>query len=423
MPASESPRRVVVTGVGMVSPIGCSREAVYGALFGESAAEFDNFLPRDDRSAFLGCLADWKAETLDQPTRLRTCPSAQYSLVASLAALADAGLSVDTLDRTRVGTLVGTMLGGIQEVDRTFQLLAANKKSRAGAMGTTKFMNSASAVGIAAALGLRGPAISISSALATGLDNIGYGFEQIRRGELDVVVCGATEEDCAPILGPDMADWDGITAVSRHTPTPDAAHADPETPRVPRPFDEQRQGPVLSAGSGIVILEEAGHAAARGAVSLSEIVAYDSCFHGGAAADEIVTPLTSVLRGVLRRLAPSEETGIDHVLCGAAGFLNGDRQHAAALRDTLGSDVPVTSLRGLTGFPLGAGSALDTVFAVLMQQRSMIAPTFRLETPSADCGGLRHVLTPTPLPIRRSLITAAGLGYGSALVLDRCTSN
>ena len=409
-----SPRRVLITGRAAVMPIGEDLETIRAALFAEPASHAADAFPVSDAAAYLGHLANWEPESLDRRTRTQMCDAAQYALVATQKALADAGVDIDQSDRNRIATLIGTMMAGLPEVVRIHGFLEKGKKSRAGGLGTTKLMNSASTVAVSAALGLRGPSLSVSSALATGLDNIGLGFEMIRSGEVDIAICGATEEDSSEVLGPFIRHWDE-----------EFGYDSSSSPRVPRPFDSSRTGPVMSVGSSIVVLESEESVSRRAATPLAEIVSYDAGFSGKATGetdanhseDQFGEALERAILSVLEQAPESMRAQIDHVLCGAAGFRQADSIHATTLSKTVGADCPVTSLRGLTGLPLGTGSAFDVLAAIEMQQAGKLAATFGLNDPAEDCRSIRHVRRPETRELRTSLVTAGGFGFGSAMLL------
>ncbi|MDZ4688787.1 MAG: beta-ketoacyl synthase N-terminal-like domain-containing protein [Planctomycetaceae bacterium] len=398
-----------MTGLGIVCPIGTSLEAVGRHLQSDAPADRAGVTARPV-DGFLGELTAWPPDDLQRAARL-CAPVAQYAIVAATHACQQAQLNLAGLDTSRIAVLVGSMLGGLPEMVRTQRLLDQGKLSRAGGMGTTKMMNSGSAVNVAAQLRLRGPVMSNSSGFATGLDNIGCGYEWVRDGVVDVVVCGATEEHCAPFLGRQFSSWE-LSPIG----------VDPDCEVSVRPFDAHREGSLLSAGSGIVVLESADHAQRRGATPLAEVCGYASGFEASAAPDQFATALTRTIEQVCGQAAAAGAGSLTQVISGAAGFRQADAQHALAIRDALGTTALVTASAGWLGHSLAASSAWNVVLASLMLSQGVLMGCRGLQEIAPDCQGLRYVQDSRVASDPALLVTAGGLGFASSLAICRSTA-
>jgi 3-oxoacyl-[acyl-carrier-protein] synthase-1 len=305
--------------------------------------------------------------------------------------------------------LIGSEMGGVGEMLFMRRLLLTGKKSRAGAAGVTKVMSTTSCGNLATMLGTHGRAYSVASSAATGIDNIGQGYELLQRGVADVAICGATEEDCWKQVVPSLERWYGVST-----------HYNDRPAQACRPFDANREGMVLAEGAGILLLETLEHAQAREARIYAEIAGY-------AAAQDGADPLQPSGDG-LRRAAKAawqhaQEHGVerlDYVNSGAAGIVGQDPVEAAALRDAVGDGPLVSSTVGQMGHALGATSALQTVMTLLMMSQGFIAPTANLESVAPECAGLRHVTAIQEAKIGAAMCVASGVGgFNSSLVLNR----
>lgn len=259
-------RRVVVTGWGCVSRLGLTLDATWNALCDATTSQHEFFPAHRDDASRLGPLAKWKSTFVDIRFRQTAGPVGQYAIVATLEALQSAGIEPGSIPADRIGVLIGSMFGGLQEIHRIDRLLQRGKKSRAGTMGSTRCLNSSAAVNVSAAIGAQSECHSPSTMFCSGLDSIGFAAELISQGVLNCAVCGGSDEDCLDVVGPallklDSLDDEGLDAPGRG-----------------RPFDQQRNGIIPAAGTGILILESAEAATARGARILVELAGYGTAF-------------------------------------------------------------------------------------------------------------------------------------------------
>lgn len=405
-----SGQRVVVTGMGIVSSIGCAideaRDALRKGTSGLVSAP--QLLQAGLRCGVLAPVSGWERSRVPKKVRLTASTVASYAIAAAIEALGHAGLEVEALDRGRLSVVVGTAFSAIGEVSRMQKLLAGGKKSRAGAAGVARIMNSTVSGNIASMLGAHGRAYSPSTSFATGTDSIGHGYELIKQGLADVVVCGAAEEECWSEMG---GYFDNLNLMSTdYNEAPEQAC---------RPYDKGRQGLVMAAGAGIMVLESLQHAQARGAGIRAEVVGYGSTNDG----DNLFHPtgegLTRALQEALDNAAEHGVQKIDYTNTHGTGTGVGDVVETAVLREVLGEGTFISSTKGQTGHALGAAGAIEAVLALIMLSEGFVAPTHNLQTIDAECGGLRHVQKLIETRLSNVLSFSIGLGGTNSAVIWR----
>ena len=265
-------RRVGVTGIGIVACIGNNKEEVVRSL--REGRSGIGFVPEMQalgyRCQVAGLVKGLTTTGIDKRTLQTTSHLARYALVAAQEALTDAHLTTETLPQARVGVVLGTGAGSANAAARAERRLLTDKSpARLGATGVVKIMNSTAALNLAAWLGIEGRSYSVSSACATGADNIGHGFELIRHGVLDLCICGGAEEHG---IGNSWGFFDAMSGMPADFN---------ERPAVAcRPYDRDRQGMVLAEGAGVLVLESLEHADRRGARVYGEVLGYGSSNDG-----------------------------------------------------------------------------------------------------------------------------------------------
>ena len=403
--------RVVVTGLGLLFTVECTKEEAVSALGrGESGL---TAMPQM-RQAGMTCgvygpVKGWDRDRLPKRCRQTMSLVAGFAATAASAALDDAGLDPHAVNATRAGVIVGSVFGGISEVSKMHRLLGARKKSRAGAVGVVKFINSTTSGNLAAMLGLKGRAYAVSTSFASGVDNVGHAYELIKHGVLDLAVCGAAEEDCWRQLGPYLENMHVL-----------ATGYNDEPAKASRPYDADHQGTVLSAGAGILVLESFEHARQRSAPIYADVVGYGSSNDGADMFRPSGDGLARAMRQALDGAAEFGAREIDYVNTHGTGTPVGDRAEAAALRAVVGPGPLISSTKGLTGHALGASGAIEIVYTLLMMSEGFVAPTTNLETVAADCDGLNHVQTLVQRPVTTAMSLGIGLGgFNSCLVLRK----
>jgi 3-oxoacyl-[acyl-carrier-protein] synthase II len=420
VPGAE-PRRVVVTGVGLVTPLGASAAATWeGLVAGRSGIRrIERFDPSRLESQMAGECRDFDpAEVVDRKELRRTDRFVQLGLGASREALGQAGFQgrLDPELGERAGAIVGSGLGGMESMDAQHAILDERGPDRISPFLIPQMIVNIAAGRIAIDAGLMGPSFAPVSACATGGHAIGESFETIRRGDADLMVAGGSESVITELI---VGGFAALKGLSRRNDEPE---------RASRPFDAGRDGFVIAEGAGILVLEELSHAQARGATILAELAGY------GATADasHITLPApggNGALRAARRAIEKAGLTpdAIDHVNMHATSTGEGDRAELQAMRTLLGArsgDVAMTAIKSMIGHTLGAAGAIAAASAVLTLRDGVIPPTINLEEPDAEAEGLD--LTPLRArtrEVRTVLVNSFGFGgQNAALVFRRWTA-
>lgn len=407
-------QRVVVTGLGIVSSLGCtSREVTDALLASRSGLKHCPELSQQGLPTSVYAPVNGFDETgIDSRAQRTMSTAAVYAAVAANAAIADAHLAESAVAVERAAVIVGGELGGINDLQTMRKLLHSRRKSRSGATGVTKVMDSGASGNVASLLGYRGRAYAVSTGLGSGLAAIRHGVQLITRGLADIVLCGAAEEDSWRYLGPALHRWGELPL-----------ECDDQPERACRPFDARRSGTVLSAGSGMIVLESLHHAQQRSAEPYAEVVGWGWGSDGGGSPRSTGTGLRRAVSAALRAAEAGGVHSVDYVHSGAAGTRQGDAIEALVLRELIGSTVPVSSTTGWTGLAVGAAAAIQVVLTLLMLRGGFLVPTANLEQVARECDGLLHIRSVIQRPVRTALCTAASFGcFNECLVLRRYES-
>ncbi|MEU6894730.1 beta-ketoacyl-[acyl-carrier-protein] synthase family protein [Streptomyces sp. NPDC046557] len=414
-------RRVAVTGLGVVAPGGIGAPAFWDLLAaGRTATRGITFFdPTGLRSRIAAeCDFDPAAHGLDAEQEARADRYIQFALAAGDEAVHDAGLDLAREDPWRVGVSLGTAVGGTTRLEKDY-VLVSNGGQRwdvdpreAKPHLHRAFSPSTLASTIAERFGARGPVQTVSTGCTSGLDAVGYAFHTVEEGRADVCIAGASDSPISPIT---MACFDAIKATSPNNDDP--AHAS-------RPFDNDRDGFVMGEGAAVLVLEELGHARARGAQVYCEIGGYatfGNAYH--------MTGLTGegleMARAIESALdhARVDRSAIDYVNAHGSGTRQNDRHETAAVKRALGHHAyatPMSSIKSMVGHSLGAIGAIELVACVLAMRHQVVPPTANYETPDPECD-----LDYVPRVAReRKLggVLSVGSGFGgfqSAVVLNR----
>ncbi|GGE72224.1 beta-ketoacyl-ACP synthase II [Priestia taiwanensis] len=372
-------KRVVVTGLGAVTPLGNSVQQTWEKLInGESGI---GELTRLDKEAFPAKVAaelkDFDVESfIDKKEARRMDRFTQYAVAASKMAVEHAGLTINEENAARVGVWIGSGIGGMGTLEEQFTTLKEKGARRVSPFFIPMMIPDMASGQVSIMLGAKGVNSCSVTACASGANSIGDAFKVIERGDADVMVTGGTE---APITQLSIAGFCSAKAVS--------LNPDPKT--ACRPFDANRDGFVMGEGSGIVVLEELEHALARGATIYAEIIGYGSTGD----AHHITAPAPGGEGGSRAmseaiRDAGLHPTDIDYVNAhGTSTDLN-DKYETAAIKAVLGDhayNVAISSTKSMTGHLLGAAGAVEAIFSVLAIREGIIPPTINYETPDPDC--------------------------------------
>ncbi|MGH2490253.1 MAG: beta-ketoacyl-ACP synthase II, partial [Candidatus Limnocylindria bacterium] len=397
-------RRVVVTGMGTVTPVGLDVATTWDALVNgrSGAARITRFDPAPYETQIAGELKGFDASMyMDRKDVRRTDRFTHFAVAAATQALRDAKLE-KVSDPERVGTAIATGVGGLETLIDAILVMEQRGPSRLSPFVVPMLMANAASGHISMQFGLKGPNLTHVSACASSSHAIGEGGDIIRRGQADVMVVGGSE---APILALGIAAFAAMHATSRRNDAPEAAS---------RPFDKERDGFVLSEGAAVVVLEEREHARARGARIYGELVGY------GATADayHITAPSPEgegnarAMRMALAEagLRPEE---IDYINAHGTSTQPNDREETAAIKQVFGDhayQLLVSSTKSMTGHLLGAAGALEAIACLLAIRDGCIPPTINYQTPDPGLD-----LDYVPNTARAKAITTAlsnSMGFG-----------
>lgn len=403
-------RRVVVTGMGIVSSIGNNKEEVLRSL--RESTSGIKFIPEMQelgyRAQVAGRVQGLETEGIGEQSLRTMSDVARYAAVSTLEALEDAKVEPEALQHKRVGVVLGTSAGGINEAAQAeARLLSHQSPTRLGVNGVMKILNSTAALNLAAWLGIKGRCYSVSSACSTGPDNIGHGFELIRHDLLDWCICGGAEESGI---------WNAWGFFDASNGMPVDYNDRPE--KACRPYDRDRQGMVPSEGAGVLILESLEHAERRGARIYAETLAYGSSNDGA----DMFQPNGQGLRRCIEQALESKKSRcpgwIDYINSHGAGTLAGDPREIQVVREIFGAPSPlVSSSKSQAGHSMGAAGAHEAIFTLLMLHHGFVAPTVNLEHIAPDCEGVRHVQSLTEVPLETVMTFNAGLGGTNACLI------
>ncbi|MET0789739.1 MAG: beta-ketoacyl-[acyl-carrier-protein] synthase II [Cellulomonas sp.] len=396
---------VVVTGLGATTPLGGDVPSTWAAaLNGESGARrFENdwverfSLPVE----FAATIKVDPAEVLARPELKKMDPSAQYAIIAAREAWADAGSP--EVDGDRLGSVVSSGIGGIRTIlDAWEGLLASGNARRVLPMTVPMLMPNSPTAYVSLEFGARAGAHAVVSACASGAEAIGYAVDMIRTGRADVVIAGGTEASIHPM---NVAAF----AASR---TLSLRNDDPE--RASRPYDVDRDGFVMGDGAGVVVLESAEHAAARGARVYARIAGV------GLSADgyHMTSPEPSGAGQIRAMRAALEESGIAradvvHVNAHATSTVVGDLIEARSIRGLLGDEadhVALSATKSMTGHLLGGAGALETIFTILALHDRQAPPTINVDNPDPEL--VLDLVRDKPRALRDGDIAAVNNSFG-----------
>jgi len=377
---SDTPRRVVVTGSGMLSPLGHDVPSTWRRLIaGESGiTSITGFDASRIASRIAGEIKDFDpVEHLDKRAARRMDPYAQFAVFTARQALADAGLEITPQSALRTGAVVASGVGGLLTFQEQTRVLLQKGPERVNPLFIPMMIPNMAAAHVSLDLGLKGPVTAVCTACAAGSNAIGDAFEIIRRGAADVMLAGGSE---AAVNETGVAAFAAMRALSTRNDAPEEAS---------RPFDAGRDGFVIGEGAGILVLEELEHARARGAQIVAEVVGYGmsaDAFHL-TLPDETGEAQARAMTLALEQagLAPAD---VDYVNAHGTATMSGDIAETRAVKLAFGdyaARVPVSSTKSMTGHLLGGAGAIEAVFCIRTIIDGVIPPTTNLTDPDPEC--------------------------------------
>ena len=375
-------RRVVITGTGLISPVGLDVASSWEALLAgrSGAGPITQFDTTDFKVRFAAEVKGFEPEQyIDRKEAKRTDRFAQLAIGASVQAMRQAGLdeSLGGIDPTRFGVIIGSGIGGIWTFEEQHRKLIERGPSRISPFFVPMFISDIAAGLVSIRWGLKGPNYCTVSACASSAHAVGNAFRAIKYGEADLMVAGGTEATVSPQT---VAGFAAMTALSERNDSPETAS---------RPFDATRDGFVLGEGSGVMILEELEHAKARGATILGEVVGYGQT----ADAYHITAPAEGgegavrAMQAALRE-ANASPADVGYINAHGTSTPANDKNESAAIRTALGDrayEIVVGSTKSMTGHTLGAAGGIEAVISTLVCREGKIPPTINFHERDPDC--------------------------------------
>jgi len=409
-------RRVVVTGMGIISPLGHTVAETWANIIEGKSGVVP--ITRFDASKFSVRIAaevkNWEpTHYVSAKEARRTDTYQQFIQVAAREAIQQSGIEVNDGNRTRTGVIIGSAVGGVSSYyNEAMMIFETGDPRRISPFGIPMFMVNGGSDNVAIELGAQGPSYTPISACATGADCIGVAFDLIRLGKMDTAVAGAGE---APIFPIGIAAFDRTGACSRENDNPD---------RAVRPFSKNRPGLVFSEGAGVVVMEALEHAQSRGATIYGEIVGYGTnsdAFHitapqpdGLGAANAIRMALDDA------RMTPDQ---IDYINAHGTGTGLNDGMETKAVKHVFNSrahQVPMSSTKSMTGHAMGATAAMEAIFALLAIRDGIAPPTINLNEPDPECDLDYVPNTAREMKIEAVMSNSFGFGgHNVSLILKR----
>ena len=380
METPSSSRRVVVTGLGVVTSIGHTVDAFWASLVAGRGGihRITLFDPKDFACQIGAEVRDWEAaDHMDPKEARRNDRYTHFGFVAAKQAVADAGLDMAKEDGDRVGVIVGSGIGGMYTYESQLKVLAERGPRKVSPFTIPSLIGNMCSGLVAIELGARGPNFGVVSACATGTHALGEAAHTIRRGDADVMVAGGSEAAITPFA---YASFCSMKAMSTRNESPETAC---------RPFDRGRDGFIMGEGAGVLVLESLEHAQARGARIYCELAGYAAtcdAFH-------ITQPdpegkgLSMAMKRALASAAVTPDQ-IDYINAHGTSTPYNDKFETLAIKKVFGDhaqSVPVSSTKSMTGHLLGAAGGIESVICVKTIQEQVIAPTINLGDPDPEC--------------------------------------
>ena len=409
--------RVVVTGIGLVTPVGLNSESTWNSLVeGRSGIDYISLFDAEEyESRIAGEVDEFDATpALGRKEAKRLDRFSQFACVAAIEALEHANLNMEKEDADRVGVLIGSGVGGIITIANQHKILLQKGPKRVSPFLVPMMLGDMASGQVSMMIGAKGPNFSTVSACATGADSIGEALEMIRRGRADVVIAGGTE---AAVCEIGVAGFNSCMALSTRNEDPQGAS---------RPFDSDRDGFVLGEGAGLLVLESLEHAEQRGANILAEMSGY------GASSDaHHVTQPHPEGEGAARAMKWAiEDAGItpdkvDYINAHGTSTPLNDKYETIAMKRMYGDHaykLAISSTKSMTGHLLGAAGGIEAAFTVLTIKNGIVPPTINIDNPDPDCDLNYIPNTAKKQPVNVAMSNSLGFGgHNASLVFERFT--
>ena len=405
-------KRVVITGLGCISPLGNRVEDLWrGLLAGKSGVDkITHYDTADFKTKIAAEVKDFDGDALFGNREARRMDRyTQFALAASQQAVQDAGLEINDSNRDRIGVVIGTGIGGLTTLFDQIQVFNQRGPSRVSPFLVPMMLPDSGAGIVAIQLGARGPNMAVVTACATGTNSVGEAVEMIRRGFADAILAGGSEAVIVPIA---MAAMGVMGALSTHNDDPQGAS---------RPFDLNRDGFVMGEGAGILVLEDLEHARGRGATILAEVSGYgttNDAYHISAPAEN-GAGAARCMRMALDNASLSTDE-ISYINAHGTSTPLNDKSETIAIKTVFGEaayNIPVSSTKSMTGHLLGASGALEAIVCVKVLQEGILPPTINYETPDPECDLDYVPNAPRKAIVRHVMSNSFGFGGHNATII------
>jgi 3-oxoacyl-[acyl-carrier-protein] synthase II len=412
-------KRVVITGMGCISPLGLDLPTTWGNIVaGKSGV---GPITHFDASAFKTKIAaevkGFDGVALFGTREVRRLDRfCQFAMAAARQAVEDARLTINGDNCHRIGVLVGSGIGGMTTLFEQFNIYYDRGPSRVSPFVVNMMIPDSAGGAIAIDMGLRGPNYAITAACATGAYSIGDAVEIIRRGAADVMLAGGSEAVIVPIT---VAGLSVMTAISTRNEEPE---------RASRPFDAARDGFVMGEGAGVMVLESLEHAQSRGAHILAEVTGFganNDAFHITAPPENGEGSAACMLLAL--KDAGLTPTDIGYINAHGTSTILNDKSETAAIKAVFGEQaygVPISSTKSMLGHQLGAAGAVEALFCVKILQDNILPPTINYETPDPLCDLDYIPNTARPATVQHVMTNSFGFGgHNATLIISRFNQN
>jgi 3-oxoacyl-[acyl-carrier-protein] synthase II len=407
-----SDRRVVITGLGAVSPVGIGKDSFWDSLTnGKSGIDYITKFDTKDFDVKIGAEVKDFDPTLymDKKESKRMDLFTQYAVAGAYLAFRDAKLSPEDIDSSRVGIIIGSGIGGISTFETEKEKLMTKGPNRVSPFFIPMMISNMAAGQIAISFNIKGPSMTITTACASGTHAIGEAFRMIKLGVIDAAVTGGSEAAISPMA---VAGFSSMKALSTRNDEPKKAS---------RPFDKDRDGFVIGEGAGILIIEELEHALKRNANIYAEIVGYGAttdAFHITQPDPNADGARAAMQLALLEANAPLDE--VDHINAHGTSTYYNDKLETLAIKDLFkehAKDINISSTKSMTGHLLGAAGGIEAIATALAIKESTIPPTINYEVKDEECDLNYTPNVKVNREIRYALSNSLGFGGHNASIL------
>lgn len=407
-------RRVVVTGIGLITPLGIGTEQTWDALInGRSGiGPITRFDASDQASQIAAEVKDFNPEKWFEKKQVKNLdPFVQYAVAAADIAWKNSGLSISEQNINRVGVITGCGMGGLPTIEEYHTILTSKGPRKITPFFIPRVIPNMPSGHISMRIGCKGPNLSQTTACAAGTHAVGEAFRHIAYGDCDAAITGGTESVICPLA---VGGFSAMKALSTRNDTPTAAS---------RPFDRDRDGFVISEGAGMMVLEELEAAKRRGATIYAEIIGYgqtSDAYHI-AAPPENGEGAARCMAAALRDAGVNPED-VDYINAHGTSTPLNDKCETLAIKSVFGAHahkLAVSSTKSMTGHMLGAAGGIEAAFTVLSLHHGVLPPTVNLENPDPDCDLDYVPLVARTVAIETAMSNSFGFGGTNGVVVFR----